>query len=296
MHKVTLKINDHSQSAYSSWPESQLGSKVPPLLIILCHGFPDCADTWLQVWPHLQKHFPEALILAPWMRGYEPSTVFPDSEYTQTKIAGDIIEMAKLSNGAPVHLVGHDWGAVASYRAAVMAPDLFASVTTMSIPLCMVAKLFSTLLRVPSQAWYSSYMLTLNLPFVYRPRIKQPGIPYIKGLWEYWSPDFKFTEKEFDVVCSVLHQPGVMDAATAYYRCMFRRPPMPGTYKVDFKKVPFSIIHGRRDGCVNVKLAEIDQETLGDIVKIIDHVGHFMTREDPERVSTEIVKHIKANL
>ncbi|CAN6674907.1 hypothetical protein TRVA0_071S00298 [Trichomonascus vanleenenianus] len=274
-----------------------LGQRQPEHFFLLLHGFPDNRETWRASWRYFEQAFPNALIFAPTMRGYEPSTVVAETKYTQNDIATDNAEfIRKLSKGAPVHVVGHDWGAVNAYVLAALYSDLLTSVTTLSIPYSLVARAPQTMLKHPKQLWYSSYMITMQLPFVYRPRLAQrvPYIPYIKQLWEYWSPTWNAPKEELQNVCDMLHQPGVADATTAYYRCMRRSlSERSGKLSIDFENLPVLMIGGSMDGCVAVEVFEADKKEFGDKVVILEGLGHFMQREDPERVAGVIINFIK---
>ena len=95
----------------------------PPVLLV--HGFPDHARSWRLQLPALAEAGYRAV--APTLRGYEPSSQPADGDY-------HIVRMAEDLGGEPVHLVGHDWGAVIAYVAAALAPDRLRSLTTLAIP------------------------------------------------------------------------------------------------------------------------------------------------------------------
>ena len=54
--------------------------------------------------------------VAPWLRGYAPSTL--EGPYDRQRVGDDLAELAEaLCPNAPAVLVGHDWGAAATYTA-----------------------------------------------------------------------------------------------------------------------------------------------------------------------------------
>lgn len=92
---------------------------LPPLLML--HGFPEYGGAWADLAPLLSDHFH---CIAPDQRGYGQSWA-PDGveNYAVSALVGD---MAALIGqiGAPVTVIGHDWGAAVAYGLAMFKPDL----------------------------------------------------------------------------------------------------------------------------------------------------------------------------
>lgn len=304
-HQVKVKANGLEFSATSNWAQESLGVKTPGRLILLLHGFPDDRTTWNAVWPLLEEAYPQALIVAPSMRGYEPSTYFrQDNEYSQTEIASDVAQfITTLGKRAPAYIIGHDWGAIAAFKTAQLYPEIVTKMVTLAIPYLANIPAYRLALQFPQQLWLSSYMLTMQVPRLYRSRFTQEDSdghnPYLKALWEYWSPGWKFTDEEIGEVYKTLQQPGVIDSTTAYYRQMFKdvvKSPRGSRWIVDFDKVPTLLIGGAKDGCMTVKLFEYEAEVLGkNNVVIVKDAGHFLQREKPEEVANLIIDYLNSN-
>ncbi len=102
-------------------------------LVLLCHGFPESWYSW--------RHQIEALsdagyhVVAPDQRGYgdtdKPEAV---EAYTQQHIVGDLVGLVSALGEEEAVLVGHDWGAMVVYNAALWRPDIFRAVATLSVP------------------------------------------------------------------------------------------------------------------------------------------------------------------
>ena len=106
------------------------GEAKAPLVLCL-HGFPDTAYGWKPMLGILAKAGYRAV--APYMRGYHPS--IQAGPYHIDRIADDVIALADaLSPGRRVHVVGHDWGAIATYVALARSPGRFARAVTMAVP------------------------------------------------------------------------------------------------------------------------------------------------------------------
>src|SRR5690349_2263747 len=102
-----------------------------PLALCL-HGFPDSAHSFRHLLPALADAGYHAV--APWMRGYAPTEVPADGRYQGGAIAADAIALHEALGGdGDAVIIGHDWGAVATYGAAAFAPERWRKVVTMAV-------------------------------------------------------------------------------------------------------------------------------------------------------------------
>lgn len=101
--------------------------------VLFCHGFPDTASTWLYQMRAVAEAGYRALALD--MRGYGRSYA-PDAIdlYSAPHTAGDLVGVLDALGIDNAVLVGHDWGADHAQRAAVMRPDRFRAIVSISIP------------------------------------------------------------------------------------------------------------------------------------------------------------------
>jgi pimeloyl-ACP methyl ester carboxylesterase len=103
-----------------------------PLALCL-HGFPDAAYTWRHLLPALAGAGFHAV--APFMRGYAPTAIPADGAYDAGTLAADAVALREALGGdQDAVLIGHDWGAEASYRAAASAPDRWRRLVTLAVP------------------------------------------------------------------------------------------------------------------------------------------------------------------
>ena len=89
--------------------------------IALCiHGFPDSAHTWRYLMPELAQAGFRAI--APFTRGYAPTSLAPDDCYQTGARAADVNALHEALGGDEnAVLIGHDWGASTAYIAACNA-------------------------------------------------------------------------------------------------------------------------------------------------------------------------------
>lgn len=85
--------------------------------ILLVHGYPDCSHVWDAVAPRLAQHF---RVAAYDVRGAGASTrPQRTADYRLSALMSDLAcVLDALEDGAPIHLVGHDWGSIQSWEAA----------------------------------------------------------------------------------------------------------------------------------------------------------------------------------
>lgn len=92
---------------------------LPPLLML--HGFPEYSGAWEELALELQDQF---YCVAPDQRGYGQSYCPEGVENYRTGVlASDMAALAR-ELGAPVTVMGHDWGASVAYGLAMFFPDL----------------------------------------------------------------------------------------------------------------------------------------------------------------------------
>ena len=79
-----------------------------PLALCL-HGFPDTAHTWRHLLPRLADAGYHAV--APFLRGYAPTSVPADGRYDTGTLALDVCALHEALGGGPdAVVIGHDWG------------------------------------------------------------------------------------------------------------------------------------------------------------------------------------------
>src|SRR5205085_8411863 len=103
-----------------------------PLMLCL-HGFPDDARTFRHQMPVLAKA--GYRVVAPFMRGYAPTSASPAGNYQTAALGRDAAALVEaLSPEAKAVVFGHDWGALAAYGAALLAPDRIRKLITAAVP------------------------------------------------------------------------------------------------------------------------------------------------------------------
>ncbi|MFC5719818.1 SDR family oxidoreductase [Streptomyces gamaensis] len=113
----------------------ELGDAARPTVVLL-HGYPDSKEVWARVAGRLRDRFHVVLYD---VRGCGASTAPKPLRggFTLEKLTDDFLAVADaVSPGAPVHLVGHDWGSVQGWEFATVrrTEGRIASFTSISGP------------------------------------------------------------------------------------------------------------------------------------------------------------------
>jgi pimeloyl-ACP methyl ester carboxylesterase len=262
-------------------------------LVLLLHGFPDDNHTFDAQLLALAEAGYKAV--APMMRGYEPGSQSAKNLYHLTHLASDVFAWMKLLNARQCHIVGHDWGALTTYVAAALQPKKFLSVTTLAIP--HLRRGLKGVAEVPVQLLKSSYILLMQLPRVSEMIVGRDDYAFVETLWKRWSPDWQFTPGELEQVKSTFRQPGVVKAATQYYRCLLSPLSLSAQQSwsllTSSLEVPVLALAGENDGCMDARLydhlMQASDFDKGLSVDLLPEAGHFLHRERPDVVNALII-------
>jgi pimeloyl-ACP methyl ester carboxylesterase len=260
-----------------------------PLALCL-HGFPDSAHSWGPLLHALAGAGFHAV--APFMRGYAPTGVPADGDYHVGALAADALALHEVLGGdSDAVLIGHDWGAEATYAAAAFAPDRWRRVVTLAVPPgALDAVLFSDY----EQLKRFFYLFMIRDPLGFADAVAAADdLSFLDQLWRDWSPGYQAGEHLARVKDS-LRQPANLAAALGYYRAVGQ----PATRYAGEQAAagqpapqPTLYLHGADDGCIGADLARGAEALLspGSRMIVVEHAGHFLHLERPLEVNDQIV-------
>ena len=270
--------------------------------IALClHGFPDTAYGWRNFAPGLAEA--GWRVVAPFMRGYAPSSIPSDGSYHIGAFMDDALQLRGAAGGTDRDVViGHDWGAIAATGLAAMPDSPFAKAVIMSVPppaafrpLSRVPDRVRLLGQIPPQLLRSWYMGYFQLPWL--PERSASWV--LPRLWRRWSPGYDAKE-DLRHVDAAIGTPESWRAALGPYRATIRntRPPMRYAelhrHRLAAPVLPSLYLHGRDDGCMTVDFTHWIPRALpeGSDVAVLEHAGHFLQLDQPDRVADLVLSFI----
>ena len=266
--------------------------------VVLClHGFPDHNRSFR----HQIGALSEAgyRVVAPMLRGYEPSSQPVDDDYHVIRMVEDVLGWIEYLGVLRVHLIGHDWGAVIGYQVAALAPERLLSLTTMAVP--HLRRLGRGIVQVPKQLGNSWYTLFFQLRGVAELAVRHNDFALIERLWRDWSPGWALPEEEMRLLKRTFRQPGVLKAALRYYRAAFDPISRAAAESRRLAFAPISVptlaITGETDGCVDTRLFDEVMRGAdfprGLKVRRIRGAGHFVHQERPEEINPLLLEWLR---
>jgi pimeloyl-ACP methyl ester carboxylesterase len=250
-------------------------------LALCLHGFPDSAHTFRHLLPGLAAAGFRAV--APWLRGYDPTDIPTDGDYSIRRLAADANALHEALGGdSEAVLIGHDWGAMTSYVAGAEAPDRWRRMVTMAVPPPKTAASAFVHYRQLKRSFYIFLFQTGLAPVV-----GMDDLAFIDGLWADWSPGYDAAVDLAEVKQS-LRNPDNLMAAIGYYRAMFDSQGTPASS--DFRQ-PTLYLHGDNDGAFGVEgvTGAKDELPPGSHVEIVPGTGHFLHLEKPTGINRLII-------
>ncbi len=268
---------------------------------VLVHGFPDDPSTMHQLMRRLADD--DFTCWAPFLRGYAPSAPPPGNDYSLRALAEDLNGLIRsLSPDAPVHLVGHDWGALIGYAAAALDPGPIRRFVAMSVSPTLT--MTRTMLRHPRQLLRGAYILGFQLPMVPERLLRRRNQAFIDAIWRRWSPGWAPPPAHLERVKRTLRTGATLSNAMSYYRALLRAgasQPLPWLRSVALHatseiQVRTLIIAGESDGCAGPECYDAVASAFAEPpqLALLPDCGHFPHLERPEDVGDRIADFFSA--
>jgi pimeloyl-ACP methyl ester carboxylesterase len=270
-------------------------------LAVCLHGFPDDAGSMVPVLDALSEDGYTAV--APYMRGYAPTDPAPDGEYTAQALGADAVALLdavaeRFDRDGDRVLVGHDWGAVATYAAAAAAPEAMDRLVAMAVP----PRFEALLTRYPRQVGRSWYMWFFQVPGAPERALRWRDFELVEFLWGLWSPGWDSPRSRIESVKATFDRGDTVEHALSYYRqivggglkqMITQGPPSPDEGPAI--EVPALLVTGARDGCIGTDLFEEADRAFDAPCRVlrVRDAGHFVHQERPSLVGDEIRRFLR---
>jgi pimeloyl-ACP methyl ester carboxylesterase len=245
-------------------------------LVVLWHGFPDTPHGWLPAARALNSAGYRTVV--PFLRGYHPATIVEGRRYGTEEIGEDAVRLLDAIEAERAVLVGHDWGAAVTYRAAATAPDRVRA-------MCAVAIAHPRFITPsPSLAWGARHFLTLRLP-TGTWLARHDDFAHIDVLMRRWAPNWRGPERDAALadVKAAFADPVVLDGALRYYRDF-----APG--RLGQIACPGLIVGGTADILPVSAIEQTPQAFTGPCeVLVLPGAGHWPHRESAAQFQARLI-------
>lgn len=253
-------------------------------VVVLLHGFPERATCWREVAPLL--HAQGYRTIAPDQRGYSPGAR-PQGRraYRVDHLVDDVVALVDaVSPGAPVHLVGHDWGALVAWSLAMWQPGKVRTLTAFSVP---HPAAYTSALKGP-QALKSWYMVAFNVPRAVETLAAKPGGFFDKQLRAGGMTQDDVTRFRAEVV-----DHGALPGGLGWYRALpfLRSVPHDSEAHVT---APTTMVWSDGDGFIarlGVDRAERYVDAPYELV-VLEGVTHWIPTQAPEAAAEAILERV----
>jgi pimeloyl-ACP methyl ester carboxylesterase len=247
-------------------------------LVLLLHGFP---QFWYQ-WRHQIPALVEAgfRVVAPDMRGYNLSDKLPGVRaYRVELLARDVERLILACGERTATVVGHDWGAIVAWIAAMRHPERVQRLAILNVP--HPARFLEGLLR-------SSYMFFFQVPWFPEEVIRAGDFALLRSVLarDPVQPE-AFAAEDIEQYIEAMAQPGALTATLNYYRALLRNP---GETRALLQRVeaPVLVIWGERDRFLSRRLAEPPHLWVPNLVRVkrLPDASHWVAEDRPLEVNT----------
>lgn len=268
--------------------------------VIMIHGFPDNQSTWDLIVPLLEPHFH---VVTYDVRGIGGSSAPADRKgarhdgYGIDRLINDLVAVIDRvrPDGKPVHLVGHDWGAVQAWAAVMREANdsrLTGRIASYTAIACPGLDLFGHFVktgfreraagRIARQLGHSWYIGFFQIPFLPELAFRRLGkrIHHTMartqklGAASQWSDTF------------------ARDGANGVN--LYRANGLEFTHGTT--KVPVRLIVPTKDSFLSTAVYDDVALFAPDSERIDIVAGHWVIRTDPEVIADKVRDFVRANV
>ena len=252
--------------------------------VVLLHGFPETSYAWRKIIPALSQHFN---VIAPDLRGCGDSDR-PGTGYDKRTVAEDIHQLVQQLKLEPINLVSHDVGMMVGYAYATMYPTEVRRLVLMeaALPGLGLEEMYDA----------TKYPRMYHLPLFEAPNglaetlITDREKMFVSHFMRQQTYDpTGLDEDALDEYARRLAAPGALRGGIEYFR----------THTVDAEhnrehaktKLPMPVLTVGGRASAGDGLA-LQIQPLAEHVQsvVIEHCGHYIAEEQPERLLDELLR------
>jgi pimeloyl-ACP methyl ester carboxylesterase len=250
-------------------------------LVLLLHGFPEFWYGWRRQIPALAEA--GLRVVAPDLRGYNRTDRPRElAAYALPVLVNDVLALIEALGESRASIVGHDWGGVIAWYAAMQSPGTVERLAILNAP--HPAAYQRELLGFSSQALRSSYALLFQVPVLPEWLFRARNFALLRRVLEHGPAE---DAGEVERYIEGFAFPGGLTGPLNYYRAALRFPRPPckriGTAAL--------VLWGDRDPYLRHTLAS-------GLERWVDHVrlerfpeaDHWLQHRETHRVNEALIE------
>jgi pimeloyl-ACP methyl ester carboxylesterase len=275
VERLVLDVNGFRFDALAGGPASG------PLVLLL-HGFPEFADSWLPILRQLADAGFRAVAVD--QRGYSPGAR-PGrvADYAIDRLVSDVLGFAEVLGRSSFHLVGHDWGGIVAWTLAARHPDRLETLCVLSVP--HVDALLDAIAGDSDQRRRSWYVKLFKAPFHLAELLLKAW--NFRGLRKAY--DGKLPAPLVEANVSRLREPGALTAALNWYRALAV------SLRIGPVAVPTMYVWGDCDQALGPVAAKATAAHVSGPYRfeILEGASHWLLEERANAVGDFILQHLQ---
>jgi pimeloyl-ACP methyl ester carboxylesterase len=265
--------------------------------VVLVHGWPDDVRTWDRVAPTLHRAGYRTLV--PWLRGFGPTRFLRDGTPRTGQLVAlgqDLVDFTAALRLGRHALVGHDWGARASYIASALNESQVAACVALSVGYGTNHPGQALSYRQTQNYWYHWFMATSRG----ERHVRDDWRAFTRHIWNEWFVAYKPDDAEFDLTAASFDNPDWADITLHSYRSRWGHAALDPAYAalearfdpVPRQRVPTLTMHGPLDPVNSPQMSEGKEAFFEGPYerRLIGGSGHFPQREHAAETAANILE------
>jgi pimeloyl-ACP methyl ester carboxylesterase len=248
---------------------------------LLLHGFPESRVAWRGLMPRIAGL--GWRVVAPDMRGYGDSDRPAGKEaYQLQHLTADVDGLFDALGAKRRILIGHDWGGIVAWHAALAGVRLDGLVVLNAPHPAVFARVLGETWRQRARSWYVAFFQLPGLPEWQMRRGQGRGLANMLRSQSAMIPEEAITTYARNIL-----KRGAATAMINYYRANTNTMAAGGQPMLD---VPTLMVWGDADPFLDIALTEGNEAHVRDFtLRRLTGVNHWVEHEAPDRVMESLV-------
>lgn len=259
--------------------------------VVLLHGFPELAYSWRYQIPALVDAGYRAVSFD--QRGYGASSKPPNvTDYSLEILVEDVIGLLDRLGIDKATVVGHDWGSIVGWTAAIVHPDRISRVVSLNVPYRGACIGFPTTDVIRDKlADRFGYVLMFQDEGVVEAMFAADPDAWLRGIFSMVAGNKDFlTDDEFNVFADAFRAGGVTGPVN-WYRNIDANAEKFASYLDAPISQPTLMLAADADPVLPVSLIDGMDRWVPDLTTlVIEGSGHWTQQEQPGAVSEAIIE------